>query len=298
MKEPMVSIIVPTFKRELELKKALDSLGHLEYDFYEIIVVDDNADVEWNKQVENIVKRFREENPILKVLHIVNKQNMGSAKTRNIGIDAACGEYVCFLDDDDIYLPQRIRNQVTAMQGVDADYSITDLALYSEKGNLIEIRKRDYIRETSYSSLLQYHLMYHMTGTDTLMFKREYLIKIGGFAHIDVGDEFYLMLRAIEHKGKFLYVPTCDVKAFVHTGEGGLSSGEGKINGENQLYKFKKKYFSDLGKEAVRYIKMRHHIVLAFAYLRMKKFYHFGIESVKALCVSPRGLFELWNKRQ
>lgn len=44
---------------------------------------------------------------------------------------------------------------------------------------------------------MKYHLLYHMTGTDTLMFKGEYLRRIGGFPTIDVGDEFYLMEQAI-----------------------------------------------------------------------------------------------------
>ena len=68
------------------------------------------------------------------------------------------------------------------------------------------------------------------------MFKKEYLTKIGGFPPINVGDEFYLMHRAINGGGAFGYLPGCQVKAYVQTGEGGLSSGDGKIKGENALY--------------------------------------------------------------
>ena len=50
-----------------------------------------------------------------------------------------------------------------------------------------------------------------------------------------------------------------------------LSSGEGKIKGENALYEYKKTFFSSLDRKTKRYIKMRHYAVLAFAELRMKR---------------------------
>lgn len=298
MRKLMVSIIVPTYRRETELKRALDSLKKLDYDSYEIIVVDDNDDVEWNQKVNEQVELFKKENQHILLKHIVNHPNMGSAKTRNIGIQAAEGEYVCFLDDDDVYLPKRVKNQVEVMQKKDADFSITDLALYSEKDHLIEVRRRDYVQDTSVDSLKKYHLMHHLTGTDALMFKKEYLDKIGGFEPIDFGDEFYLMLKAIEHGGKFVYVPICDIKAYVHVGDDGISSGFGKIEGENQLFEYKKTKFSELDKKTIRYIKMRHHAVLAFAYLRMKKYVLFFVEGIKACLYDLKSSIELVIKRK
>lgn len=295
---PKVSIIIPTYRREQELVKALTSIAEQKYNSYEIILVDDNGNEEWNEKVKSVVDKFLETNPSIDLKHIVNSSKMGSAKTRNIGIEAASGEYVCFLDDDDVYLPKRIENQLKPMIENDADYSITDLALYSENEKLIEIRRRNYIEDTSKDSLLKYHLMHHMTGTDTLMFKRAYLLKIGSFDPIDVGDEFYLMCKAIENGGKFLYVPTCDVKAYVHTGEGGLSSGEGKIIGENQLYEYKKARFDGLDKKTVKYIKVRHYVVIAYTCLRNKVFLKCFINLIKALFISPVHFVRIYKEHR
>ena len=281
------SVIIATYRRTESFKKALLSLATQTYKNIEVVVVDDNADENFNKEISKIVNEVKSENAHMDINLITNVQNSGSAKTRNIGIASATGEYITFLDDDDIYLPEKIEKQLEYMVENELDYSVTDLDLYSFEEKLINRRKREYIERTDRDSLLKYHFMYHITGTDTMMFKKEYLDRIGGFDAIDVGDEFYLMKKAIESGGKFGYLRRCDVKAYIHTEDEGLSSGEGKLKGENQLFNFKKGYFHLLDKKSVAYIKMRHHAVLAFAFLRMKKIFLFFAESAKSFFCSP-----------
>lgn len=284
---PKVSIIIATYRREEELKRALNSLIDQEYKNIETIIVDDNADAEYNSKVTAIVSDFKSANPQLDVKLITNEVNKGSAETRNIGINAAEGKYITFLDDDDEFLPAKVKKQVEFMEKGGYDYSITDLDLYNENGTLIRKRVRGYIKDTSYESLFKYHLMYHITGTDAMMFKKDYLKQIKGFAPINVGDEFYLILRAINEKGKFGYLPECDIKAYVHTGESGLSSGAGKIEGENNLYEFKKEHFGQLDSKTIRYINMRHYAVLAFAEIRRKNISLFIKNAIKSFFYSP-----------
>ncbi len=295
--KPLVSIIVATYRRDLTLKRALLSLAEQSYSTIEIILVDDNANLEWNQKVENIVSEFENSFSQIQICYIQNASNQGSAVTRNIGIGAAQGEYITFLDDDDIYLPRKVENQVLFMQDGGFDYSITDLELFNENEKLIDKRTRTYICETSIQALLKYHLKYHMTGTDTMMFRKDYLTKIGGFPHIDVGDEFYLFQRAIENGGKFGYISVSDVKAYVHTGETGLSSGQSKIDGENALFEHKKKFFNDLNKNTVKYIKARHYAVLAYAYLKMRYFGKFITNVIRGFAVSPFLFFSILHKR-
>lgn len=284
----LVSIVVATYKRESDLKNALESLATQSYENIEIVLVDDNGNAEWNAKVSAIVGMFVTDHPSIVLNYIVNNPNQGSAKTRNIGIAAANGEYITFLDDDDIYLPDKIKKQVDFMESGEYDYSITDLILYNENDKEIDKRIRSYIKSTAVSSLRLYHLKYHMTGTDTMMFKKDYLTKIGGFAPIDVGDEFYLMQRAIEGGGKFGYLLGCEIKAYVHTGENaGVSSGEGKIRGENALYEYKKTFFDQLKSSDIRYIKMRHYAVIAFAEVRRKQIFPFFVNAFKSFFYAP-----------
>lgn len=289
---PTVSVVIATYRQDETLKRAISSVLNQNYEEKEIIVVDDNADFSWNMRVENIIKEFP------KIIYIQNKSNQGSAKTRNIGINKSSGDYITFLDDDDVYLPNKIFEQVDFMREKALDVSVTDLNLYNEQDKLIDRRRRNYIKSNEPKELLKYHFMYHITGTDTMMFNRNYLKEIGGFDEIDLGDEFYLMKKAIQNGGKFGYLPKCDVKAYVHIGENGLSSGQSKIECENKLFEFKSKEFEKLDKSTVNYIKMRHQAVLAFAYLRMKRYGSFLIHSFKSFLWSPMQCLKLFVRRK
>lgn len=285
--QPLVSVVVATYRRDEILQRALVSVANQTYKSFEIILVDDNDDIEWNSRVGNIVSEFKKKYPEVAIKYIVNSPNLGSAKTRNVGIDAASGELVTFLDDDDIYLPENLEKQVENMLTEAADFGISDLDLYYEDETLCERRIRSFITSTEKDDLIRYHLMYHLAGTDTMIFKREYLEKIGKFDPIDIGDEFYLMFKAIENGGKFTYMKGCYVKAYVHRGEGGLSSGDGKIEGENKLHEFKLKHFDTLSKNDQNYIITRHFSVIAFAELRRRHYPAFAKNALKAFFISP-----------
>lgn len=293
-KECLVSVVIATYRRDAELTRALRSLMTQTYKYFEVVLVDDNADDSWNKKVAEIVTDFDE---YLNIKYLVNEKNIGSAMSRNRAIEEATGAYITFLDDDDMYLSHKIENQLNAMEKEKADFSITDLDLYFDNECLSERRSRFYIKQTDSNSLFTYHLLYHMTGTDTLMFKTSYLRKIGMFDPIDVGDEYYLMFKAITGNGKFAYVHQSDVKAYVHKGEGGLSSGSQKIEGENALFEFKKRHFSKLKRKEVRYVKTRHYAVLAFAYLRKSDKIGFVSNASKAFISSPMNCIKILSKR-
>lgn len=286
-----VSVVMATYKRDSALRKALCSLAMQSFRNFEVVLVDDNDDAEWTSRVQAIVDDISTD---IDINYIINDHNLGSAATRNVGIAAAVGQYITFLDDDDVYLPDKIAMQLKGMIATQADYGITDLYLYNERDELIDKRIRFYIKSSEKNELMRYHLREHMTGTDTFMFKTEYLRKIGGFPGIDVGDEFYLMKEAILAGGKFHYDAHCYIKAYVHSGENeGLSSGESKIKGENALFEEKKKYFSFLNSSDIRYIKMRHHAVIAFAEMRRKNWKAFVMNAIHAGVISPFGSIKM-----
>ncbi|MBA9025659.1 glycosyltransferase family 2 protein [Peribacillus huizhouensis] len=266
--EKKVSVIIPTYQRINELRMALTSVVNQTYTNIEIIVIDDNEqESEYRDQVQKVINEFSS----MKIIFKQNKENLGAARSRNVGIYMASGDYITFLDDDDIYEANKVKRQLNYMLNNDLEMCFTDLILKNEKQKIVDVRNRENLNEFNQDSLLKYHLMNHLTGTDTFMYKSELLKKIGGFNFIDIGDEFYLMLKTIESGAKIGYLKGSDVIAYVH-GQGGLSNGEAKINGENDLYNFKKKYFYLFSTKEKNFIRFRHYSVLAFANFKRKKY--------------------------
>ena len=290
----LVSVVIATYKRDQQLNRALSSLVTQTYKYFEVIVVNDCTEPEWISKVEDIVSRYRN------ALHIVllhNSGEHGSAAARDAGIDAASGLYITFLDDDDYYLPEKIETQLGAMVESNADFSITDLEQYDEHGKFVEKRDRSYIESTENSDLFKYHYLYHLTCTNTLMFKSEYLREIGGFHCADMGDEFYLIEKAILGGGTFCYDPHCYVHTVIHQKEFGVSNGMNKINGEKRLFLHKKEHFDRFTKKEIRQIKVRYKMVIAYAYYRMKKYFYCLAYILQAAFISPFSTIRYIKKR-
>lgn len=112
MTDNLVSVIITTYGRAGDLIfEAINSVRNQTYKYIEIIVVDDNGlGTEIQKNNEKI---FRSENGIR---YIANKKNSGAQVSRNVGILASKGQYIACLDDDDIWMPEKIEKQVALME--------------------------------------------------------------------------------------------------------------------------------------------------------------------------------------
>lgn len=261
----LVSVVIPTYKRTVEyVSKAVESVINQTYQNVEIIVIDDSTSAyEKQKETEDYFASLNMSN----VIYLQNEENLGGSLTRNRGIETAHGDYITFLDDDDEYLPEKIEKQLNFMLEKGCDMAFTDLAIYTPDGTMVDYREYSGIKSFDNDYLLRYHLTRHMTGTPTFMFKAEKLREIGGFDVVKVGQEFHLMLKAILGNLKIDYMPECYVKAYRHP-DGGISGGANKIKGEKALFEFKKQFFDRLTKKEVRFVRFRHHAVLAAGYKR------------------------------
>jgi len=99
-----VSIIIPTYNRPKLLKKAIDSVLSQTYQNFEIIIIDDCSKENIEKKIDdygdNRIKYFR------------NETSLYAAGSRNKGIKKSDGDFIAFLDDDDIWLPNKIETQI------------------------------------------------------------------------------------------------------------------------------------------------------------------------------------------
>jgi glycosyltransferase involved in cell wall biosynthesis len=109
----MISVIIPTADRPGPLQRALRSLARQDFGDFEVIVVADGG-----RTPRSLVRNWQ---PNLKVTLLQVETRQGVSHARNIGLTAATGEYVAFLDDDDIYLPQHLQAAHRMLSGGHAE---------------------------------------------------------------------------------------------------------------------------------------------------------------------------------
>lgn len=279
-----VSVVVPTHNRPHFLSRTIDSLLEQTYPFTEIVVVDDNEpDSEARKQTEAVMASYiNREN----VLYVQNPHALGGGPARNAGIKACHGDYVTFLDDDDIYLPEKVDTQLSFMLQNDLDMSFTDVFLHGADGKLVEYRRHTYVQSCSDFELMRQHVIHSLCPTSTYMIKRSFIDRTDGFRNVSMGQDFMLMYDMIERHAKIGYLPVSYIIQYLH-GEGRISVGKNKINGENNLYAFKKTKFDILNAKERRYVRFRHYAVLCVAYLRSSKPLHAFKYALACLFSSP-----------
>lgn len=105
---PMVSVIIPTYNRPEMLKDALMSVLSQTYNSFEIIVVNDAG-----KDVAEVIDSLNSEG---KIIYLQHKDNRGLPAARNMGLKAARGKYIAYLDDDDIYYPDHLETLVSLLE--------------------------------------------------------------------------------------------------------------------------------------------------------------------------------------
>ena len=97
--QPLISVIVPVYKVEKYLPACLDSLLAQTYQNFELLLVDDGSpDKCWKILQQYAAQDAR--------VCIFRKENGGVSSARNFGLEQARGEYICFVDSDDLVLPQ------------------------------------------------------------------------------------------------------------------------------------------------------------------------------------------------
>lgn len=124
MQNELISIITPMYNGARFIAQTIDSVLAQTYTTWEMIIVDDGS----KDNGPAIVKDYAQKDPRI---HLIQKPNGGSASARNTALKASQGRYVCFLDSDDLWLPEMLEQQLALLKArgcalVYASYSKID----------------------------------------------------------------------------------------------------------------------------------------------------------------------------
>lgn len=125
--EEKVSIIVPVYNAEKYIAETIKSVMAQDYQNWELILVENGS----TDASLDCIKSF--DDPRIRVLSAGG--NIGAARARNMGMQAAEGVYVGYLDADDIWEPDKLSAQVSFMQNRNAAFSFTGYEFADENGN-------------------------------------------------------------------------------------------------------------------------------------------------------------------
>lgn len=212
---PLVSIVTPNYNCARFIAQTIDSVLAQTYTNWELLVQDDcSTDGSYEIALEYARKDSR-----IKVEQ--NAKNAGAAVTRNNAISRSKGEYLAFLDSDDLWLPEKLERQLKFMQKNQCDFCFTRYEHIDEDGESLGIRAK-VVKNLSYKKMLHHC----WPGCLTVMYKQDLQNKI--YANdVKKNNDHALFLRVLKKCKNAMGMNEC--LAFYRIRKGSISRNKFKM---------------------------------------------------------------------
>tara|TARA_B110000971_G_scaffold220495_1_gene264232 strand:- start:1608 stop:2348 length:741 start_codon:yes stop_codon:yes gene_type:complete len=187
----LVSVIIPYYKKKLFIKETVNSVINQSYNNLEIIIIYDDkfmGDLEYIQEIERQDNRIRV---------IVNPQTLGAGQSRNIGITKAKGNYIAFLDADDIWKPNKVEQQISFMKKNGLKCSHTSYEIIKE--NNMSTGYRTARTFYNYEELIKSCDI----GLSTVIIEKKIFTENCQFPKLKTKEDFVLWLKILKDKNVF-----------------------------------------------------------------------------------------------
>jgi glycosyltransferase involved in cell wall biosynthesis len=204
---PRISVIIPTYNRKAFVLEAVDSVLAQTYGDYELIVVDDGS-------VDGTAEALRHYGGQLRYFY---QANQGVSMARNRGLALANGEFITFLDSDDLWLPEKLQTQVAFMdEHPEARICYTD-EIWIRRGVRVNPKKK----HAKYSGWIYPHcLPLCIISPSSALVRRGLFERVGTFdAHLYVCEDYDLWLRVAARFPVFFIPQGLIIKRGGHPGQ-------------------------------------------------------------------------------
>ncbi|HAP70473.1 MAG TPA: hypothetical protein DCR04_12255 [Flavobacteriales bacterium] len=207
--KPFFTIITPTYNRASFLEEMIASVAAQTFQDYEHIIVDDGS----TDETEQLISGLKENHP--QILYI-KQENKGRSVARNVGIEAAKGKYVCFLDSDDVWLPQHLQTlEVATSKQKTPAFFHTGLIWFYEDGTAERLVK--YAERNSFSSDVEY-VIANEFAPNCVCIHHTILKEIQFDAELYINEDIELWARIAAASYPVVEVATYTAKLRVHEG--------------------------------------------------------------------------------
>lgn len=196
MTEPLISVILPTYNRSTFLREAIDSVRRQSHRRWELLVIDDGSTDDTGRMLARL------DDPRLRVILLDHTDN--PARVRNAGLAVARGDYVAFLDDDDLWLNDKLAKQLDGLGRSGCRWGYTAFRRIDAMGK--ELNDAGVLPWRPYRGWILEPLLRieAVVPLPTVMVERTLLTEVGGFdeAFLDCEDYelwFRLATRSAVH---------------------------------------------------------------------------------------------------
>tara|TARA_B110000971_G_C20007652_1_gene499960 strand:+ start:1341 stop:2081 length:741 start_codon:yes stop_codon:yes gene_type:complete len=182
----LVSVIIPYYKKKKYIKSTIYSVLNQTHQNLEIIIIYDDlnhSDLKIIQKISNLDNRIK---------IIINKVKLGAGLSRNKGVISSKGNYLAFIDADDIWKKNKIKKQLMFMKKMNYEISHTSYEIIDDKRNIIGFRRaRNF---TTFKDLLRSCDI----GLSTVIMKRQIFIKKCVFVKLKTKEDFVLWLNILK----------------------------------------------------------------------------------------------------
>lgn len=197
MNDILVSIIIPVYNGELYLEECLDSIMEQTYKNLEVIIINDGS----TDNTQQIINIYKEK---YNFIHSYYQENKGQGVARNKAIELAKGDYVAFIDADDLIHENFITSLLTSITEQNADFAVCDWIYYRDNGSL---RYSNRYKFMAYNTLEFEQTELLLSGvpyfTVNKLYKKDFLLKNKiryGQGYIYEDCEFYVKSCVLANK--------------------------------------------------------------------------------------------------
>ena len=136
-RNPKVSVVIPVYNNEKYIRETLNSLKDQTYTDFEVLCIDDGSSDNSSKIIQEFEAKDQR-------FHYYFQENSGAGPARNNGLSKATGEYISFLDGDDLYYPDSLKRMITALDKTQADFCVCEKESFNSQTGQILIRGKRY----------------------------------------------------------------------------------------------------------------------------------------------------------
>ena len=194
MEKELVSIVMPAFNAAVSISESIDSVLKQTYGVWELLVINDCS----CDSTEDVVRSYREKDS--RIVILTNDENQGVSNTRNRGVREAKGDWIAFLDSDDLWTPDKLEQQMRLVHskktsGKTPDLVFTGSAFIDNSGKpaayQLEVPER-----ISYHELLKQNLI----SCSSVLVRKELALKYP-MKHDDMHEDYAVWLQILKNGG-------------------------------------------------------------------------------------------------